>query len=141
MPLFHVMVREHSYTGRFYHDVVEAESFEDALHLAAERATAPQPPPGSEPEPDGANHRRCADVWVYSLLHCELAEGHDLPHMAVAPGYWRPVRWVRDDRGLAHALSEPASQPSAISSTTQPPPAGEGELSHVLPTPVSAPRS
>jgi len=44
MPLFHVTVREHTYTGRFYHDVVEAESFEDALQLAAGRATAPQPP-------------------------------------------------------------------------------------------------
>ena len=49
MPLFHVTVREHTYTGRFYHDVVEAESFEDALQLAVGRATAPQPPPGSEP--------------------------------------------------------------------------------------------
>ena len=62
MPLFHVTVREHTYTGRYYHDVVEAESFEDALQLAAGRAAAPQPRPGCEPEPDGANHRRCADV-------------------------------------------------------------------------------
>ena len=108
MPLFHVTVREHTYTGRFYHDVVEAESFEDALQLAAGRATAPQPPPGSEPEPDGANNWRCADVWVYSLLGCELAAGHDGPHMGTAPGYRRPARWVRDDRGLAHALPEPA---------------------------------
>jgi len=107
MPLFHVTVREHTYTGRFYHDVVEAESFEDALQLAAGRATAPQPPPRSEPEPDDANHRRCADVWLYSLLRCELAEGHDGPHMATAPGHRRPARWVRDDRGLAHALPEP----------------------------------
>jgi hypothetical protein len=108
MPLFHVTVREHSYTGRFYHHVVEAESFEDALQLAAGRATAPQPPPGSEPEPDCANHRRCADVWLDSLLGCELAEGHDGPHMGTARGYGRPARWVRDDRGLAHALPEPA---------------------------------
>ena len=49
MPLFHVTVREHTYTGRYYHDVVEAESFEDALQLAAGRAAAPQPRPGSEP--------------------------------------------------------------------------------------------
>jgi hypothetical protein len=111
MPLFHVTVREHTYTGRFYHDVVEAGSFEEALHLAAGRATAPQPPPGARPRPDGSDRRRCADVWVYSLLHCELADGHDPPHMAVAPGYRRPVRWVRDDRGLAHALPEPASRP------------------------------
>ncbi len=123
MPLFHVTVEEHTYTGRFYHDVVEAGSAGDALHLAAGRATAPRPPPGARPQPDGADHRRCADAWVYSLLHCELAEGHDLPHMAAAPGYRRPVRWVRDDRGLARALPEPASQPSAISPVTQPPPA------------------
>ena len=49
MPLFHVTVREHTYTGRYCHDVVEAESFEDALQLAAGRAAAPQPRPGSEP--------------------------------------------------------------------------------------------
>jgi len=72
MPLFHVTVRKHTHTGRYYH------------------------------------HRRCADVWLYSLLHCELAEGHDGPHMATASGYRRPARWVRDDRGLAHALPEPA---------------------------------
>ena len=41
------MVREHAYTGRFYHDVVEAGSCEQALHLAAAQATAPRLPPGS----------------------------------------------------------------------------------------------
>ena len=114
MPLFHVTVRAHTYTGRFYHEVVEAESFEDALQLAARRATAPQPPPGSEPEPDGANHRRCADVFLDSLLRCELAEGHDGPHMGTAHRYRRPARWVRDDRGLAHALPEPAGRRPAL---------------------------
>jgi hypothetical protein len=109
--LFNVTVREHTYTGRFYNDVVEAESCEEALHLAARQATAPQRAPGSKPQPDGANRLKCADVWVNSLLHCELATGHDPPHMAVARGYRRPVRWVRDDRGLAHALPEPASPP------------------------------
>jgi hypothetical protein len=113
MPLFHVTVREHTYTGRFYHDVVEAGSFEDALQLAAGRAAAPEPPPAAGPQPDGADRRRCADVWVYSLLRCELAEGHDPPHMAVARGYRRPARWVRDDRGLARALPEPGCRPSA----------------------------
>ncbi len=111
MPLFHITVREHTYTGRFYNDVVEAGSFEEALQLAADQATAHRPPPGSTPRPDGVNHRRCADVWVYSLLHCELVQGHDPPHMAVARGYWRPARWARDDRGLAHALPEPALPP------------------------------
>ena len=128
---FNVAVREHAYTGRFYSDVVEAESCEEALQLAAERAAAPQTPPGSKPQPDAANRPRCADVWVYSLLHCELVEGHDSPHMAVARGYWRPVRWVRDDRGLAHALPEPATSPPVIPSITHPPPAPEGEFPQV----------
>ena len=128
---FNVVVREHAYTGRFYNDIVTAESPEQALQLAAEQATAPQPPPGSEPQPDVANRRRCADVWIYALLHCELAEGHDPPHMAVARGYRRPMRWVRDDRGLAHAFPEPATGPPVIPSITQPPPAPEGELPQV----------
>ncbi len=98
---FSVTLREHSYAGRLYNDVVEAGSFAEALRLAAGQAAAPQPPPGSRPQPDGVNRRRCPDVWIHSLLHCELAEGHDPPHRAVARGYWRPVRWVRDDRGLA----------------------------------------
>ena len=97
------MVREHACTGQFYHHVVEAGSCEQAPHLAAGQASgrrAPAVPAGA----GDADHRRCADVWVHSLLRCELAEGHDRPHMAAARGYWRPDRWVRDDRGLAHAL-------------------------------------
>jgi len=131
MPSFYVTVREHTYTGRSYHDVVEAGSPEEALRLAAGRAAVPQPLPGSEPEPDGADRRRCGDVWVCSLLRCELTEGHDPPHMATAHGYWRPARWVRDDRGLAHALPDPASRPSAISPATQLPSAPEGESSPI----------
>ena len=162
MSLFSVIVREHACTGQFYHDVVEAGSCEQALHLAAGQATAPRLPPGSRqrsfsvtvtehtdatstgrfhddfveagsceqalhlaagqasglrapagsgPQPDDADHRRCADVWVRSLLRCELEEGHDPPHLAAAPGYWRPARWVRDDRGLAHALPGPGTGP------------------------------
>ena len=111
MPLFHVTVREHTYTGRFYHEVVEAESFEDALQLAAGRATAPQPPPGSEPEPDGVNHRRCADVWLDSLLRCELAEGHDEPHMGTARGYRRPA--MGEGRPRPGACVARASRPTA----------------------------
>ena len=130
-PGFNVVVREHAYPGRFYDDVVQAGSFEEALQLAAERATAPRPPPGSEPQPDAANRPRCADVWVYALLHCELAEGHDPPHMAIARGYRRPMRWVRDDRGLAHAFPEPATGPPVIPSITQPPPAPEGKFPQV----------
>ena len=131
MPLFNVTVREHAYTGRFYDDIVTAESPEEALQLAAKRAAVPQPPLSSELQPDAANRRRCADVWVYSLLHCELAEGHDPPHMAVARGYRRPTRWVRDDRGLAHAFPEPATGPPVFPSITQPRPAPEGEFPQV----------
>jgi hypothetical protein len=119
---FDVAVREHAYTGQFYSDVVAAESCEEALRLAAERATAPEPAPGSGPQPATAKRARCADVWVYSVLHCELVEGHDPPHLAASHGYWRPVKWVRDDRGLAHALPEPATGPPEIPSIAQPPP-------------------
>lgn len=105
MPLFNVAVREHAYTGRFYSDVVQAESSEEALQAAAEQAAAPKPSPDPKLEADTAGRPRCADVWVYSLLDCELVAGHDPPHMAVA-GYERPVRWVRDDRGIAHALTD-----------------------------------
>ena len=105
---FNVTVREHTFTGWFYSDVVDAGSGEEALQLAAGQATGLQPPPGSEPQPDDA---RCADVWIYPLLHCELVEGHDLPHMAVARGYWRPVRWVRDSRGIARTTPEPTTSP------------------------------
>jgi hypothetical protein len=124
---FDVAVREQAYTGRLYTDVVSAESCEEALQVAAEQAAAPRALPRPKPQPDAAGRPRCADVWVYSLLHCELVAGHDPPHMAVARGYRRPVRWVRDDRGVAHALPEPDAAPPAVPSITQPPPAPEGE--------------
>ena len=50
MPLFSVTVREHTYTGRFYSDVVQAGSCEEALQAAAERAAVPWPPPGPTPQ-------------------------------------------------------------------------------------------
>lgn len=121
MPLFHITLREHTYTGRFYNDVVEAGSFEEALQLAAGQAARPEPPPGFRPQPNGVKRRRCADVWIYSLLHCELAEGHDPPHMAVARGYWRPVRWVRDDRGLACNTESPGLRVSLVVHPRKPP--------------------
>src|SRR5271166_6294784 len=40
MPWFSVAVREHAYTGRFYSDVVQAESCEEALQAAAEQQPA-----------------------------------------------------------------------------------------------------
>jgi hypothetical protein len=94
MPLFNIAVREHTYTGRFYSDVVQAGSPEEALQVAAVQAAAPEPPPGPTPQAEAAGRPRCADVWIYALLHCELEEGHDPPHTAVAHGYRRPVRRV-----------------------------------------------
>jgi hypothetical protein len=119
-------VTEQAHAGRVYSDVVLASSFEEALHIAAEQAAAPQPP-APETLPDLAGRPGCADVWVYSVLHCQLAAGHDPPHMAVGPGYLRAVRWVRDDRGVAHALPEPPISPPAAPSKMQAPPAPEEE--------------
>ena len=107
---FDVAVTEHAATGRFYSDVVQAGSCEEALQVAAARAAAPGPLPDPVPQADpvpraeAAARPRCADVWVYALLHCELEAGHDPPHLAVAHRYGRPVRWVRDDLGVAHAV-------------------------------------
>ena len=114
------MVREQADAGRFYSDVVQAESPEEALHVAVARAAAPQPAPGPLPQAVAPGQPRCPDVWMYSLLHCELAPGHDPPHMAVAQGYGRPMKWVRDDRGIARALPDPATGARAVSSITQP---------------------
>jgi len=50
MPLFNVAVREHTYTGRFYSDVVQAGSPEEALQVAAQHAVAPMPPAGPTPQ-------------------------------------------------------------------------------------------
>ena len=144
MPLFNVAVREHTYTGRFYGDVVQARSPEEALqvaarhavvpgspqealHVAAAQATAPESPPGPTPQAEAAGRPRCADVWVYALLHCDLAAGHDLPHMAVARGYRRPVRWVRDDLGIAHPVPDPATGAPVVSPITQPSAAPQAE--------------
>lgn len=123
---FNVTVTEQAHARRVYTDVVLASSCEEALHIAAEKAAAPQPP-APEALPDAADRPRCADVWVYSLLHCQLVAGHDPPHMAVAPGHLRAVRWVRDDRGVAHALPEPPIGPPVAPSKTQAPPAPEEE--------------
>ena len=122
---FSVLVREQAHAGRFYTDVVQAESCEDALQAAGERAAAPQPSVDPKLQADAAGRPRCADVWVYSLLHCELVAGHDPPHMAVAHGYGRLASWVRDDLGIAHALPDPAAGPPVVSPVTQPPPARE----------------
>ena len=130
---FSVTVREQAYTGRVYTEVVQAGSSEEALHVAAERAAAPQPWPSPEPQADAAGRPRCPDVWIYSLLHCELPAGHDPPHVAVAHGYRRPVRWVRDDRDVARTLPDPATGARAVSPITQLPPAPAGESPDAAP--------
>ena len=102
---FSVVVTEQAYGERVHSAVVQAGSCQEALQAAAAQAAAPKPSLDPKLEADAAGRPRCADVWVYSLLDCELVAGHDPPHMAVA-GYERPVRWVRDDRGIAHALTD-----------------------------------
>ena len=124
---FSVVVREQADAGQFRSDVVQAGSPQEALHVAAAQATAPESPPGPTPQAEAAGRPRCADVWVYALLHCDLAAGHDLPHMAVARGYRRPVRWVRDDLGIAHPVPDPATGAPVVSPITQPSAAPQAE--------------
>jgi len=114
---FHVVVREQADAGQFYSDVVQAGSYEEALQVAAAQAAVP-PAPDLMPRAEAAGRPRCADAWVYALLHCELEAGHDPPHMAVPHGYRRPVKWVRDDLGIAHAV--PASAAAALPDTGKP---------------------
>jgi hypothetical protein len=102
---------------------VQAGSAEEAVQVAAAQAAAPGPVPRAA----AAGRPRCADVWVYALLHCELGAGHDLPHLAIAHGYRRPVRWVRDDLGIAHPVPDPAAGAPVVSPATQPSPAPEAE--------------
>jgi hypothetical protein len=123
---FSVVVREQAGAGRFRSDLVQARSPEEALQVAAAQA-ASEPPPGPSPQAEAAGRPRCADVWVYALLHCDLEAGHDPPHMAVARGYRRPVRWVRNDLGIAHPAPEPATGAPVISPITRPSPAPEAE--------------
>ena len=111
---FSVVVREQADTGPVYSEVVQAGSAEEALQVAAGQVAAgqvaaPEPPPDPGLSAETAGRPRCADVWVYALLHCELEAGHDSPHMAVAHRYGRSARWVRDDRGIAHAVPGPAA--------------------------------
>jgi len=122
---FSVVVREQADAGRFRSDVVQARSPEEALQAAA--AQAASEPPGPTPQAEAAGRPRCADVWVYTLLHCDLEAGHDPPHMAIARGYRRPVRWMRDELGIAHPAPDPAAGAPAISPIIQPSPAPEAE--------------
>jgi hypothetical protein len=121
---FSVVVREQPYAGRFYSDVVQAASPEEALQVAAAQAAAAQAA-GQAAAVQAGVRARCADVWVYALLHCELEAGHDPPHLALAHGYRRPVMWVRDDLGVAHAVPDPATDAPAASPVAPPPPVQE----------------
>ena len=124
---FSVVISEQAGAGRVYSDVVQAGSPEEALHVAAAQAAAPEPPPGPTPQAAAAGRPRCADTWIYALLHCELEAGHDPPHVAVAHGYRRPVKWARDDLGIARAVPDPATVAPAVSPVTPPLPAREAE--------------
>jgi hypothetical protein len=124
---FSVVVREQAGAGRIRSDVVQAGSPEEALQVAAAQAAAPEPPPGPTPRTEAAGRPRCADVWVYTLLHCDLEAGHDPPHMAVAHGYRRSAKWVRDDLGIARPVPDPATGAPVVSPITQPSPAPEAE--------------
>ena len=106
---FSVVVTEQAPAGRVYSDIVQAGSAEEAVQVAAAQA-APRAAAWSRAAGRGRRPDGCADVWVYALLHCELGAGHDPPHLAIAHGYRRPVRWVRDDRGIAHPVPDPARQ-------------------------------
>jgi hypothetical protein len=110
---FSVVVREQAFAGRVYRDVVRAGSCEEALQVAVAQAAAPEPLPGPTPRPAATGRPGCADVWIYALLHCELEAGHEPPHTAAAHGYGRPVKWARDDLGVARALPEPATDAPA----------------------------
>jgi hypothetical protein len=124
---FSVVVTEQAPAGRAYSDIVQAGSAEEAVQVAAAQAAAPGPRPGPAPRAEAAGRPGCADVWVYALLHCELGAGHDPPHLAIAHGYRRPVRWVRDDLGIAHPVPDPAAGAPVVSPATQPSPAPEAE--------------
>ena len=124
---FSVVVAEQADVGRLRSDVVQAGSPEEALDVAAAQAAAPGSPPGLTPQAQAAGRPRCADVWVYALLHCDLEPGHDPPHMAVPRGYQRPVRWVRDDLGIARPVPDSATGALVVSPITQPSPAPETE--------------
>ena len=134
---FSVVVTEQADTGRFYSDIVQAASPQQALQVAAVQAAAqaaePGPPPDPAPQAEAAGPPRCSDVWVYALLQCELQAGHDPPHMAVAPGYRRPVRWVRDDLGVAHDVPAPAAEVPATAAEVPGPAACAPVVSPVTP--------
>jgi hypothetical protein len=106
---FSVVVRGQAGAGPLYSDTVQAGSAAEALRVVAALAAAPQPAgPGTWAGAEGGP--RCLDVWIYSLLHCECPAGHEPPHQATARGYGRVARWVRDARGIAHAVPQPPAR-------------------------------
>jgi len=110
---FSVVVRAQAGAAPLYSDTVQAGSATEALEAAAAQAAAPQSA-GPETWADPEGRPRCPDAWIYSLLHCERPAGHESPHQATARGYGRLVQWVRDARGVAHAVPQSPVRARAV---------------------------
>jgi hypothetical protein len=110
---FSVVVRAQAGAAPLYSDTVQAGSATEALEAAAAQAAAPQSA-GPETWADPEGRPRCPDAWIYSLLHCERPAGHESPHQATARGYGRLVQWVRDARGIAHAVPQSPVRARAV---------------------------
>ena len=114
MPLFNVTVREHACTGRSYTEVVQAESWKRRCNWPPSGPPRPgrclilsrsQTPPTARGVPMPGSTRRRTAGWRRDTIRRTSP---------VPPEYWRPVRWVRDDRGLAYPITGGSHQPAMI---------------------------
>src|SRR5208283_4520051 len=116
MPLFSVVVREHAYTGRFYSDVVQAGSFEEALQAAAEHAAVPWPPPDPTPPGEfdvtvtGRTHTGRPDTEV---VHAERREEAPQPAAERREEAPQPAAERREEAQEPAAEQVAAPQPAA----------------------------
>ena len=120
MPLSNVTVRQHTCTGRSYTDVVQAESWEEVLQLAADRTTASRPLPDFKPRRDAADCPRCADISGPLAVALRAGGGtrsapHRRPTRVLASGEVGEGRsWSRPSpTGASHrsAIIPPVTQP------------------------------
>ena len=108
MPLFSVTVREHAYTGRFYSDVVQAGSCEEALQVAVERAAVPWSPSGPTPrgEFDAAvTGRTRTGRPETGVVHAGRREDAQLPAAGRRGDAQLPAAGRRGDAQLPAALA------------------------------------